>query len=42
MKGATSLTMALDAHNITNRRAYDFYGVQRPGRALFLKLTAEY
>ena len=42
MKGPTSLTMAIDAHNVTNRRVYDFYGVQRPGRAFFLKLTAEY
>ncbi len=42
MKGSTSLTMAIDAHNVTNRRVYDFFGVQRPGRAFFLKLTAEY
>jgi vitamin B12 transporter len=41
-KDIASLTIALDAHNVTNRRVYDFYGVQRPGRAFFLKLTAEY
>lgn len=30
---------AVEAHNLANARLYDVYGVQRPGRALFCKLT---
>ena len=33
---------AVEAHNLTNARVYDVYGVQRPGRALFCKLTVDY
>jgi len=28
--------------NVTNERAYDFFGVQRPGRGFFFKTTAEF
>ncbi|MGC4088937.1 MAG: TonB-dependent siderophore myxochelin receptor MxcH [Polyangiaceae bacterium] len=30
-----------EIQNLTNERVYDFFGVQRPGRSLSLKLTAE-
>jgi len=32
-------TMTLEVQNITDARVYDNYGVQRPGRAFFAKLT---
>jgi TonB family protein len=38
----TRLTTALDVQNITNETVYDFYGVQRPGRAFYAKITAEF
>lgn len=36
------VTATLELHNLTDARAYDFFGVQKPGRALYFKLTAEY
>ena len=30
-----------EVQNITDRRAFDFYGVQRPGRAFYFKVTME-
>jgi TonB family protein len=35
----TSTTFEID--NLTDAKAYDFFGVQRPGRAINLKLTGE-
>lgn len=35
------LTVALDLQNLTDEATYDFFGVQRPGRAYFVKTTAE-
>jgi vitamin B12 transporter len=32
----------LEAQNITNQKLFDFYGVQRPGRAFFAKWTLDY
>ncbi|QDH81338.1 TonB-dependent receptor [Echinicola soli] len=36
----TSLTA--EAHNLTNAEVYDFFGVQKPGRAYYLKLTTTF
>jgi len=35
------ITSTFEINNVTNARVYDFFGVQRPGRALFVKVTAE-
>lgn len=35
------LSLALEARNLSDARTYDFFGVQRPGRAWAIKLTAE-
>lgn len=34
------LSFSLEVQNVTDARAFDFYGVQRPGRAFFAKTTA--
>lgn len=34
------LSFSLEVQNLTDERAFDFYGVQRPGRAFFAKTTA--
>jgi TonB family protein len=36
------LVFSLDVHNVTGARVTDFYGVQRPGRAVFFKVIAEH
>lgn len=36
----TSLTA--EVHNLTNSEVYDFFGVQKPGRAFYLKLTTSF
>ena len=41
-KLAGKFSTTLEAHNITNEKLFDFYGVQRPGRAFFAKWTFEY
>ncbi|WNG34003.1 TonB family protein [Archangium violaceum] len=35
------LTTTFEVQNLTDAAVYDFFGVQRPGRALFLKVTGE-
>jgi TonB family protein len=40
--GTTRLSMDLEVQNLTDARVYDFYGAQRPGRAVFTKMTAEF
>ncbi|MEL7306301.1 MAG: hypothetical protein AAGJ56_10790, partial [Myxococcota bacterium] len=30
-----------EVQNLTNERLFDFFGVERPGRAFFFKTTAE-
>jgi outer membrane receptor protein involved in Fe transport len=35
------ITWAFEASNLTDARVYDFFGIQRPGRAFALKLTGE-
>jgi len=37
----TSVTATLEVDNLTNAKAFDNYGVQRPGRAFYLKVTGE-
>lgn len=32
-------TLSLDAKNIFDRQVYDNYGLQKPGRAFYAKLT---
>jgi hypothetical protein len=39
---AAKFATTLEAVNITNAKLYDFYGVQRPGRAFFAKWTLDY
>jgi outer membrane cobalamin receptor len=36
-----SLSTTLEIQNLTDERVFDFYGVQRPGRAFYLKTTCE-
>ncbi|MFW6371208.1 MAG: ligand-gated channel protein, partial [Bacteroidota bacterium] len=35
-------TLTAEMQNVTNARVYDFLGVQRPGRAFYLKLTIQF
>jgi hypothetical protein len=37
----TTMSWTLDVQNVTDARAFDFYGVQRPGRSFFAKFTLE-
>jgi vitamin B12 transporter len=39
---AGKFATTLEAQNITNAKLFDFYGVQRPGRAFFAKWTLDY
>ena len=41
-KLARKFSTTLEVHNLTNEKLFDFYGVQRPGRAFFAKWTIEY
>ncbi|WP_437755175.1 TonB-dependent siderophore myxochelin receptor MxcH [Sorangium sp. So ce1389] len=36
-----TLSFTVEAHNLTDEPAFDFYGVQRPGRAFFSKAMLE-
>ncbi|WP_438025465.1 TonB-dependent siderophore myxochelin receptor MxcH [Sorangium sp. So ce233] len=36
-----TVSFTLEAHNLTDEPAFDFYGIQRPGRTLFSKATLE-
>ena len=38
---AIGLTFTGEVQNVTDALAFDFFGVQRPGRAAFFKITAE-
>lgn len=40
-RGAWPITTTVELQNLTDARAHDSYGVQRPGRALYVKLAAE-
>ncbi|MDF2695765.1 MAG: TonB-dependent receptor [Labilithrix sp.] len=37
----TRISSTFEVQNLTDARVYDYFGVQRPGRAFFIKLTAE-
>jgi homoserine trans-succinylase len=37
----TAVFSTLEVCNVTNAALFDFYGVQRPGRAVYLKVTGE-
>lgn len=39
--GKVELGGTLEAQNLTDARAYDYFGVERPGRAFYFKLTLE-
>ncbi|WP_223765245.1 TonB-dependent siderophore myxochelin receptor MxcH [Corallococcus sp. AS-1-6] len=41
-EGSPRLGGTLEVLNLTNAKAYDFFGVQRPGRFLSVKLTADF
>ncbi|WP_437967000.1 TonB-dependent siderophore myxochelin receptor MxcH [Sorangium sp. So ce260] len=36
-----TVSFTIEAHNLTDEPAFDFYGIQRPGRTLFSKATLE-
>jgi vitamin B12 transporter len=37
---AVSLSNSFEVQNLTDAKAYDYFGVQRPGRAFYFKITA--
>ncbi|WP_083968694.1 TonB-dependent siderophore myxochelin receptor MxcH [Hyalangium minutum] len=37
----TTMSWTLDVQNLTDARAFDFFGVQRPGRSVFAKFTVD-
>ncbi|WP_438024588.1 TonB-dependent siderophore myxochelin receptor MxcH [Sorangium sp. So ce233] len=39
--GQASLSTTLEVQNLTDEAVFDYFGVQRPGRSLYIKLTAE-
>ena len=40
--GPRSVSTTFEVQNLTDEAVFDFYGVQRPGRAFYLKSTAEF
>jgi TonB family protein len=41
-QGRSQLSWAIEVQNLGDERVFDFYGVQRPGRAFYAKATAEF
>jgi len=41
LRTATPIAWTLEMQNVTDASVYDSYGVQRPGRALYLKVSTE-
>lgn len=41
MRGTRVFSTSIELQNLTDQRAYDFFGVQKPGRALYFKATIE-
>lgn len=39
---AATLTNSFEVHNLTDAKAFDFYGAQRPGRSFHWKISLEY
>ena len=42
VQGALTVTSSFEIANVTNAKTYDYFGVQKPGRAAFFKGTFEY
>jgi TonB family protein len=40
--GRTTASSTLEVQNLTDEAVFDFFGVQRPGRAFYIKTTAEF
>ncbi|WP_148313815.1 TonB-dependent siderophore myxochelin receptor MxcH [Sorangium cellulosum] len=40
-RGGRSVSGSLEVHNLTDEKAFDFFGVQRPGRAAYAKLVLD-
>ncbi|MEZ4324503.1 MAG: TonB-dependent receptor [Polyangiales bacterium] len=40
--GARTLSTVIEAQNLTDTAVYDFFGVQRPGRAVYAKLVIDF
>ena len=38
----TQTALTLEVQNLTNAKVFDLYGVQRPGRAFYMKLTTQF
>lgn len=41
VRAPLALTTTMELQNVTDAKAYDVFGVERPGRALYLKVVAE-
>jgi outer membrane receptor protein involved in Fe transport len=41
-RGLLTQTWSADVENLTDAKTFDFFGAQRPGRAFYVKFTAEY
>ncbi|WP_437729169.1 TonB-dependent siderophore myxochelin receptor MxcH [Sorangium sp. So ce861] len=41
-RAAATVTSTIEVQNLTDARAYDFFGVERPGRAFFFKGLVDY
>ena len=41
-RGDVTFGLTAEIDNLTDENTFDFYGVQRPGRAAYLKGTIEY
>ena len=41
-RGEVTFGLTAEIDNLTNEKTFDFIGVQRPGRAAYLKGTVEY
>ena len=39
LRGATSVSSSFEVQNLTDEKVYDVYGVQKPGRAFYVKIT---
>ncbi|WP_437293223.1 TonB-dependent siderophore myxochelin receptor MxcH [Sorangium sp. So ce426] len=42
VRSVVQVSSSMELQNLTDARAYDFFGAQKPGRALFFKGTVEY
>ena len=40
--GKMDHSIAVETQNLTNARVFDFFGVQKPGRAFYIKLTTQF